>query len=348
MPPEKDKKPSDDGELKFFDPFVGGEEDDLSDMEYVQDEDSTTKIETHPPETKAEREELEEFEKAEELEEEPEAKADDEKAEEEEPEEEPEAKAEAEEEPEEEPVLEEEEARIPKARFDEVNERMKKAEGRVNQLEEQITKLMDDKQAEPEPEADPYDFDAKEAEAANALLEGETEKYAQIRREIREEEEKLYMKKAQDLASQGDNLTREELAFDEAGAQLERDFPEFVKGHKEFNQDAYDELMDLYVGYAKSGRYNRAEALLKAGEKAARLYGLDNKELEPEPDPNKVVDIKRADPKKKAKDASKQPPVLDSTADEKNEPTIDVGKMSDEEFESLPESAKRRLRGDVL
>ena len=46
------------------DVFVGGEEDDLMDMEYIHDETTSTKVETMPPSTKEEADALVEMEEA--------------------------------------------------------------------------------------------------------------------------------------------------------------------------------------------------------------------------------------------------------------------------------------------
>lgn len=360
--PKGKKKSSDDFEV--FDPFVGAEEDDLSDMEYVQDENKSSRVETHPPETEEEAKALAEREKEEAKarekreKEADEAKAKEEEVEKEEEADEPEAKAETdekvEEAEEEEPeVLED--PTIPKARFDEVNERMKKAENKVKDLEAQVQTLVSKKEETNEPAVPEFDFDAAEERYSEAILDGDTKSAKAIRAEIREAERAQFMAEARKTASEGDAKTRDELELDKAGLELEQKYPELVEGNEEYNSQAYDELMELYAGFARSGKYTRAAALRKAGESIAKIYGLNEPAATAETDESddrgdNVVTLKKkpANTKKKAQVANDQPPITESTSTENQESTVDVRRMSDSEWEKLPESTKARLRGDVV
>lgn len=323
---------------KILDPFVGGEDDDLMDMEYIQDEHSTTKVETHPPETDDElaaAKEQEEYDPTPPVKEE--ADEDDvPQAEETEP---PVAK-EAEE-----VVIDD--GRIPKDRFVEVNERMKRAEERVKQLEKQIETVVEDKTTKSQPEPEPYDYAAKESEAMDALLEGDSTRYSQIQAEIRQAARDEAIREAKKLAAEGDSKVRETLTFEETAAKIEAEYPQFVETSEVYNREAYEELMDLYLGYAQSGRYSRVDAMRKAADKAAQLHNLKKTGKE-EPLPDNVVNLKAPNIAEKAKVASSQPPRKESGASGKEEPRVDVMSMSDEQYQSLPESTKRRLRGDIL
>jgi len=355
----KDKKRDDQGrftkdddgaeETTVFNPFVGGEEDDLSDMRYVQDSDTVVES-THPPETKEEAdilaaERAEQAKKdAEKAKEEDDAVSDDETQDE--AEEEPaEAEAEAEEvlaEPDDEP-------RIPKSRLDEVLEQKKKEKERADKLEMQLQDLIEEKKKPKEPEPEPFDYVAKEKESYDAFLEGDTEKYSAIQQEIREANKAELQREAKRIAAEGDQTTKEELTFQETGDKIEAEYPQLVKGDENFNEDAYDDLMELYVGYASTGRYTKAEALQKAADKSVRMYDLKKAGEETLADKaDNVVDIKKPDVKKKKEIADKQPPVKQSGVTRDDELSIDITSMSDEEFEALPEATKRRMRGDVL
>ena len=322
---------------EIVDPFVGGEEDDLMDMEYVQDENSTTKVETHPPETEAEAEAVKEQEI-----EAPVSEEEDDGVQTEEEGAPESAEAEEEEVLEAEP----EDPRIPKDRFDEVNERRKKAEAELKLLKEQMNAPAE---PEPEPEPEPYDYAAKDQEAMDALLEGDAQRYSEIQDEIRQASRDEALREAKKLAAEGDNQVRETLTFEEAAAKIEADYPQFTEGSEAYNQEAYDELMDLYVGYAQSGRYTRVDAMRRAADKAVKIHNLQRvSEIDPEPAPDNVVNIKKSDVAAKAKLAERQPPKMEGGAVSESEPTIDLNSMSDEEYGALPESTKRRLRGDIL
>lgn len=338
---------------EIFDPFVGGEDDDLLDMDYVQSEKTTRKVDTMPPDTKEDAELVSEFDDPTPVESDDkgdEAKAEDEETEN--AEEVSEEEAPAEEEPE---VLAEQEQdesadepQIPKHRFDEINDRNKKLEEELQALKSQVENLAKESTAEPEPEPEPYDYAAKEKEAMDAILEGDTDKYTTIRNEIRSQEKTDYLREAEKLAKQGDADVRDTVTFEETATQIERDFPQFAEDSEAYNAEARKDLLDLYVGYAAQGM-NRADALQKAANRTVTLYGFNEPQPEPEPDdPKKVVNIKRGDPKKKAALSKKQPPNMEGSAETEDIPKHDFSMMSDEEFDALPESTKRRARGDIL
>jgi len=319
---------------EVVDMFVGADtEDDLMDMTYMQ-EDGTPVVDTHPPETKAEAETRAEMEKAAE-------ETKDEKPAEE-------GEAEAEEAPpvEEEPVAEEEAApeddkKVPYERFDEVNKKRKAAEEEAARLKEQLETLVEEKTPEPEPE--PYDYAAQEKAAMDALLEGDQDKYAQLRAEIRAAEREETLREARRIASEGDKHLQENLTFEEAGERIEAQYPQFSQDSDVYNDTAREEMLDLYVGYAKSGLYTRVQALQKAADNAAKIHAL------PEPEPDNVITMKQPDTKKKIKAAKDQPPAMEGRAAEgEAEGHRDLNSMSDEEYEALPESTKRRMRGDFL
>ena len=355
MAKKDDKKDTPENKLETeVDPFVGGEDDDLADMEYIQNEETTMKVDTHPPETKEEAEILAE-QLAAEAKAKEEEETDDDDAPQQEAEEVEEAdektpvlKEEEEEEEKEEEVKEEkeeEDVKIPKDRFDEVNDRMKKAEGEVKSLKTQLESVVEEKHEEPEPE--PYDYKVKEKAAMDALLEGDSDKYSEINEEIRAAEKAEYLREAQKLAAQGDQELHESLTFEEAGAKIEVDYPQFVEGTENYNHEAREEMLDLYVGYSKSGIYTRVQALQRAAAKAAKFYAFEVTTEEVAPD--NVVDIKKPDIKKKVEASNAQPPVMEtSTGGPREEPKMDINSMSDEEFDNLPESTKMRMRGDIL
>lgn len=347
-------------EAEIFDPFVGGDkDDDLSDMQYVQDENQKAIVDTMPPDTKEDAERAAELEDPTPVEEDRgnDVKAEGEdasKEESEETEETTEAEeesgvlAEAEEEPAEEPTEElAREPQIPKHRFDEISDKLKKRDEELEALRQQIDALVEDKTAEPEPE--PYDYETKEKEALDAVLEGDAEKYARIQSEIRAQLKTEAIAEAKKNASQGDESVREQLLFEETGAKIEAEFPQLDVNSEQFEAEARQELIDLYVGYAATGQLSRAEALQKAAEKVVRMYDYNNQATE-EPEDGKVVKLqkKKSNPKKKQEVADKQPPVMEGTAEHQDEPKFDFSSMSDEEFEALPEATKRRARGDIL
>ena len=88
------------------------------------------------------------------------------------------------------------ENRIPKSRFDEVNERRKLAEKRLAELEAKEA-------AEAAARQGDFDFDGKEEEYMHAVVDGDFAKAKQIRTEIRNAEKTLF----QSEATSGDQKT---------------------------------------------------------------------------------------------------------------------------------------------
>lgn len=340
-------------EAEVFDPFVGADlDDDLSDMEYVQDENTASRTETMPPSTKEEAElrkqvepdptPVEEDDKGDEVEakDEPEeVKADESAADPEVVAEDEAVEAEAEEGTPEEP-------QIPKHRFDEISDRLKAAEDKTADLERQLEAKVEAPAPEPEPE--PYDYASKNKEAVDAILEGDSDKYIAIQDEIRAQTKAEALAEAKQIADAGDQGTIEQRDFEAAGAAIEAAHPELSAQSENYNQTAREDLIDLYLGYANSGKYTRADALKKAAEKTVAIYGLGAEEIADDTTPDNVVTLKPADPKKKADVANAQPPVMEGKGDGVDEPKLDLTSMSDEEFDSLPEATKRKARGDVL
>ena len=117
--------------------------------------------------------------------------------------------------------------------------------------------------------------------------------------------------------------------------------------------DIQKEVIDLRDAFMVQG-YEAADALRKAtnytlaAQAPEVLNPAETKESKPS---KKVQDItqkkKRATVQKKLEAAESQPPELqgESNAD-RGEATIDVNKLSEDEFNALPEETLRRLRGD--
>ena len=233
---------------------------------------------------------------------------------------------------------------MPYERFDEVNKKRKAAEEETARLKKQLEDVVEEKTPEPEPE--PYDYAAQEKAAMDALLEGDQDKYAQLRAEIRAAEREETLREARKIASEGDKHLQENLTFEEAGDRIEAQYPQFSQNSDVYNDAAREEMLDLYVGYAKSGLYTRVQALQKAADNAAKIHASELNRTEPD----NVVTMKQPDTKKKIKAAKDQPPTMEGRAAESDEEPShdDLSSMSDEEYEALPESTKRRMRGDIL
>jgi hypothetical protein len=241
-------------------------------------------------------------------------------------------------------------ARIPKARFDEVNARMKKAEEERRALEEQLRALQSQQQPKAEQRQAPQepaqvDLDAKEDEYLQALQRGDAAAAKAIRREInaaiREQAESAAVTKVS-----------AELTKRETETSLLAVANESIKKYSFLNtesEDANQEAIADVVGwrdyYAAQGM--RADlALQKAVDKIGPMYAPKRAKAEPEPEPKEDPRPKEAI-KRNAEAANAQPALPNGVGERASKAKYDVSKMTEEEFDALPASEKKRLRGDA-
>lgn len=237
---------------------------------------------------------------------------------------------------------------VPKSRLDEVLAKQKA-------LEKQLDELRAQKQ-EPGEAPEAYDFDAKEVEYQNLVLDGEAQKAAALRKEIRSAEraqlEYEFSSKIGESVSQSQQAT----ALQQAASELEDNFPVFDRNSDQYNEGYTQEVIDLRDAFIMKGE-NPVAALTKAAKFVLREYDLvDMGEVAAAPSLSadaapRVDEVakKRAEVTRKLKAAEAQPPEMpgeSSTA--RGEKALDIASMTEDEFNALPEATLRRLRGDIL
>ena len=317
-----------------FDQFAGGDDREELDLSSLDRGDS-------PEEAEAESEEEVVAESEEAVEEE----AVEEEAVEEEVAELEEAEAESEEAVEEEVAEEEEVAAksdekshmVPKARMDEEIARRR-------QLEDRLAKLEDDAKPQKTPEPE-FDFDSKEAEYMDAVLDGETDKAQKVRKEIRSAERESMAKELREDIHNTTNVTKQHLDLDVAVADMMASYPVLDSTSDEADADLIAEANELMGMYAEKGMA-QADAL----RKAVRMTLASNMPelLQPKAVQSKPAAKKRTtDVKQKLEAASKQPAKLkgESAATRGND-VVDISTMTDADFDKLSDAQMKRLRGD--
>lgn len=347
--PKEDESVNAEEELLPFDSvaYVGGEKDDEFDDDDFDTADRGDAFDPEAEEEEAEPEAEEEEEEAEPEAEEAEPEAEEEAEPEAEVEPEAEAEAEAEAEEEEKPQSNQ---RIPKQRFDEINERRKAAELRARELQAKL-----DAQ-EAKPLEDEFDFDSKEQEYMEHVLDGELDKARVVRAEIRAAETRQYQAMATTVREEAVEVTQARTEYMGVVGQLQENFAEFDPEGENFNQDLVDEVLEMKDSFvSRQGNVlSPGQALKKAAAYVTKMYDL--KEVgyqeapvkeEPKVDTKKVVAKKATNVKQKVAQANSQPPTMEAgETDHKGSPNI--ADMDEDEFEALPEATKRRLRGDAL
>ena len=252
------------------------------------------------------------------------------------------------EEPEEEPVVAEKPAKktmVPKARLDEVLAKQKALQKQLDEIN-----AANEKSAEA---PDAYDFDAKEVEYQNMVLDGETDKAVALRREIRKaEREQLEFEMRQEM-NQTVTQDRQMTALQQAANAMEDAYPIFDRNSEVYNEDVTNEVVELRDAFMMKG-YEAVDALSKAVKYVVKDHDLDQTQesapsLAGQAQKTDEVARKRAQVTRKLRVADSQPPELPGESSSNHgEKGVDLSTLTEDEFAALPEATLKRLRGDIL
>jgi len=226
---------------------------------------------------------------------------------------------------------------VPKSRMDEEIARRRQLEDRLAKLEESAKP-----EVAPEPE---FDFDGKEAEYMDAVLDGETDKAQKVRKEIRSAERDSMAKELRGEIHNTTNVTKQQLDLDVAVSDMMASYPVLDSNSDQADTDLIADANELMGMYADKGMA-QADAL----RKAVRMTLASNMPelLQPKAVETKPAAKKReTDVNAKLDAASKQPAKLagESAATRGND-VVNISTMTDSDFEKLSEAQMQRLRGD--
>lgn len=233
---------------------------------------------------------------------------------------------------------------VPKARLDEVLQKQKALQKQLDDMKAAQAP------AEDAPEA--YDFSAKELEYQTLVLDGEAEKAANLRADIRMAEriqiEYEMTQKMTDTVSNNQQAS----ALQQAASTLEAEFPIFNAKSDEYDETLTQEVIDLRDAFIIKGD-NPVAALSRAAKFVISENGLVDNTPALSTSAAKAatdeVSKKRAEVSRKLKVADSQPPEMAGEgAAVRGEAALDVLNLSEEEFNALPEATLKRLRGDIL
>jgi len=235
---------------------------------------------------------------------------------------------------------------VPKSRLDEVLAKQKALQKQLDEV-----KAANEK---PEEAPEEYNYDEKEVEYQNALLDGEVDKAAALRREIRQAERAQLEFEMRQEMSQTVAQDRQMTALQQAAAAMEEAYPVFNANSENFNQEYTNEVVELRDAFIMKG-YDTVDALAKAVNYVVKDRSLDQSAEEDQPalaGKGKSVDEvakKRKEVSRKLKAAEAQPPELPTeSVNGPGEKGIDISKLTEDEFDALPEATLRRLRGDII
>ena len=202
------------------------------------------------------------------------------------------------------------------------------------------------------PEVPEYDFVGKEKEYQELVLDGETEKAAVLRNEIRKAERTQLMSEMQSQMGQTVQQDREQHELAKKASEIMEVFPVFDEKSKSYDEKLTQEVMELRDAFIYQG-YGAADSLAKATEvtlltkKPELLQASDEPKADPAPTLTKAVQEKKqkATVQKKVEASQAQPPEMKGDSS-KNKKVVDINTLSDDEFGALPEETLRRMRGD--
>jgi len=314
--------------------FVGEELEDLQSLQNPTDDDDPNDFDDKDETPEDEEEDLEDEEEDEGEDEDDEEVEDDD--EDEEDEEEPEV----------------EDARIPKARLDEVIAQREDLKSQMQWMQSQIDNLMKG-QAAPAPEAPKapeYDFEAAGEKLMAAVLEDDEASAAKIRAEIRkaqkaEMDHKVEMATHQSIEEATAHTVQsiEDTKCDALVESYEDDYPFLNMNSSEADDEAIDMVNTLLAGYMAQGK-TKSQSLRAAVKRVAPMF-------KEEAAPKQVVakDSRRKKAAvKKAVRASKRQPAKGRSSGVADTDTVNYSKMSTKAWKQLSEREKAEARGDIF
>ena len=234
---------------------------------------------------------------------------------------------------------------VPKSRLDEVLVKNKQMRKQLDDIQQ--------KEAEVQAEAPKYDFDMKEQEYQQFILDGATESATKLRSEMRKAEKDQLMFEVQQQMGQTVQQDRAEQELQEKAVEIASTFAIFNEESPEFNEELTKEVTGLRDAFIIQG-YTPADSLARAAEytlaaKHPELLQGAPEEAAVKVQQNKIAAEKRQKTtvKKKLVASKSQPPTMkgESTA-ARGEAAVNVNVLSDDEFNALPDETLRRLRGD--
>jgi hypothetical protein len=245
---------------------------------------------------------------------------------------------------------EEKDRRIPKKRFNEVNEKRKLAERRVVELEKRIEALT-------KAEDSAYDVAANEKAYMEMVLDGKFDEAVAKREEIDAAKSAKALRAAKIEAVTETKVEVINATLQDISDAATAAFAELDPESDSFNEAIVDQIESFYVGYMGRAKdpLNPVEALSRAIADAVKLHDLDAEPVEDEA-PAKKSRPRTTVAEKIAK-AKQQPPAVTSkvgrAADDAGVLTdvIDAEQITDKELAKIERDdpvAYARMRGDIL
>ena len=264
------------------------------------------------------------------------------------------------------------EVRIPKARFDEQvakeRERAEAAERRAAELEARLNAQQPKEEQKPDPVNTKIDdletrIEALQDKRDGFLVDGDTEKAAEVRREIRALEKELRtieaqtaLTKAEQIAAQKFELQSEEQRVNTVVSELESTFSVLRQGSDDFDPRMVNFVLAEQQRLITELKLNPSEALRRAGKETMELFGHKpaGAKADQEEKPETPAEKRQREARAKVADTVARQPAslkdagLDSDKAGQDKVDLDVSKLTEAEFNALPAAQLAKLRGDFV
>lgn len=232
--------------------------------------------------------------------------------------------------------------KIPYPRFKEVNERALRLEGENAELRRRIEAGGKQPAA---PEAPPVDIKTLRKQARDAMLEGDTDKAAELDAQADEALALQAEERAVARVQQANAVTD----LNRAAERIAKRYPFLDSTSDDADQEAIELVVAARDALIRKGR-SLADALEEAADKVAKMHGGKSKEKDDGDDP--AAQRERQAVARGAKAANAQPALPAGGRGERGRiqsgAEIDVSKLSDEEFSKMPEKERAIARGDFV
>lgn len=244
---------------------------------------------------------------------------------------------------------------VPYGRFKEVNDAKKTL---ATQLAERDARIAELEAARNPPANPPAGEDPMQAfnDELNGLyekveelrLDGETKQAAQVQRQIDAMNSQLLLAQSRQVAKEATSGAKLAERYNSYLDSVEATFPELTKGSDTFDADKVADVNLTAQAYEKAGMHP-----LDAIQKAVKLVMGETVEARqskaaapPPPVAPAAPATKTRDLNKAVDAANRQPPDMSTTGVNKDDTKINISQLSDEEFDKLPLTKQREMRGD--
>lgn len=240
---------------------------------------------------------------------------------------------------------------IPKARFDEVNERRKTAELELEATRAELAAFKAGKPAAPAqttttttdaPDADTFDEDAKEQAYIEAMLDGDTAKAKEIRKEIN-----AHLRQQAAVEVEARTTQRNEATLlTQAAAKASTDFPYLDTDEGSYALGLIVSARDAAIARGAPAHAALADAVAKIAPRFAPAEGTPPTRDLPASKPGVDTRTQQA-LERGALDSTKQPPPMQAGLGNRSDKVrVDVQALDEAQFAGLTLAEKKALRGD--